>query len=124
MSPGACEPDREPVGQIEELRAALAHPFRDLPEVRTAARLDLDLGRDQLPDDVFVELRPLGARLQLLESVRELERLGIDERELLLHGDREVLPVLKGVPREADLLLGAQALSVTHVTSVFEVIPG
>ena len=41
-------------------------------------------------------------------------------RELLLDGDREVVPVLECLTRGADLLLGTEALCVTHVTSVNE----
>ena len=124
MRSRAGKPDAEAIGKIGQLRAPLAHPFRDLREVRAASRLDLDFGRDQLADEVLVDVGSLRAGLQLLEPVRELEGLGVDQSELLLDCDREVLPVLERVPREADLLVGAQALSVTHVASVFEVMPG
>src|SRR5262249_31350828 len=103
-----------------ELRSALGHPLGRLGEGEAAAGLDLDLGRDQLADEVLVELRARGRLFQLLEAVRELERVGIEERKLLLDRDGQVLGVLESIPGERDLLVGREALRVSHATIVFE----
>ena len=58
-----------------------------LGEVGAAAGAHLDLGGDQLADEVRLELGAARRRLQLLEAVDELERLGVEERELLLDRD-------------------------------------
>ena len=60
------------------------------------------------------ERRPPGRRLNLLETVREVQRLRIKERELLLDRDREVRRVLELRPRLGDLLLRRQPLLVAH----------
>ena len=39
---------------------------------------------------MLLERSPSRGRLDVLEAVREIERLGVDDRELLLDGDREV----------------------------------
>src|SRR5207253_2511106 len=85
MRPGGCEGDAELICKLRELRTTLGHPLRRLAEARAPSRLDLDLGGDQLADEVLVELRSGGAGLELLEAIRKLERLRIEERELLLH---------------------------------------
>src|SRR2546428_7599141 len=69
---------------------------------------------------MVVQLSAGRARLQLLEAVRELERLRIEQRELLLHCDREVLSRLERLVREADLLVGTSSLLIAHLTSVNE----
>src|SRR5205807_7823707 len=56
----------------------------------------------------------------LLEAVRELERVGVEEGELLLDRDREVLPVVECLAGEPDLLFRGQTPRVAHVTSVNE----
>ena len=58
-----------------DLRAALLHLRRRLLEAVAAAGADLDLGCDQLADDVVGEVGAIGGRLQLLEAVRQLERV-------------------------------------------------
>ena len=55
---------------------------------------------------MLVERRPLRRRLNLLVAVDEVERLGVEERELLLDRQGEVLPVREGVPGGGELLLG------------------
>src|SRR4029453_9485823 len=60
------------------------------------------------------------ALLQLFEAVRQLERLGVEECELLLDGDREVLSVLERLMRRANLLVRRQPLRIAHVASVSE----
>src|SRR5207237_7174965 len=61
-----------------------------------------------------LELRAGGGRLELLEPVRQLERLGVEERELLLDRDREVGRRLEPLPGERDLLGRGQTLLVAH----------
>ena len=70
-----------------DLRAALLHLRGRFLEAGAAAGADLDLGCDQLADDVLGEVGAIGGRLQRLEPVRELERLGVEERELLFDRD-------------------------------------
>ena len=73
-----------------------------------------------LADEMLVELRPGGRRLELLEAVRELERLRIQERELLLDRDGEVGPRVEGLAGEADLLVGRELLRVPHAPTLIE----
>ena len=87
---GRAERDPERLGELVQLRAPLAHPGGRFGEVLAAARSNLDLRRDQLADEVLLERGSLRGRLQLLEAVRQLERLWIEDRELLLDRDREV----------------------------------
>src|SRR3954465_9478820 len=122
MRAGRREPDVEAADELGELLPALRHLLGDLRKRRTASRLDLDLGGDQLADEVLVELGARGGALELLEAIRQLERLRIDELELLLDRDREVLPVLEGLAGGPDLLVRGQALSIAHVASVNEAI--
>ncbi len=123
VSAGGSEPDAESVGELAELRSALAHPLGRFPEVRAPAGLDLDFGSDQLPDEVLVELRPRSTGLELLEAIRQLEGVGIEQCELFLHRDGEVLSVLESLTCRPDLLVGSESLVVTHLTSVNEAIP-
>jgi hypothetical protein len=90
VSAGRAERQLLLTGKRVDLRAPLLHRRGRFLEPGTAARADLDLGGDQLADDVVGELRLLGSRLQRLEAVRQLERLGVEERELLFHGERQV----------------------------------
>ena len=66
-----------------------------LVERLAAAGLDLDLGGDQLADDVALEVGSRHGGQQLLEAVHEPERVRVEERELLLDREREVLAVLE-----------------------------
>jgi hypothetical protein len=52
--------------------------------------------------------------LQLLEAVRQLERLGVEKRELLLDGEGEVGAAVERVPCVRQQLLPRDALLVTH----------
>src|SRR5687767_6081618 len=72
---------------------------------------------------MLVELRAGGGGFQLLEAVRQLERLGIEQREFLLDREREIFRALEGLVRNADLLIRGQSLLVAHLTSVFEAMP-
>ena len=73
-----------------DLRAALLHLRGRFLKAGAAAGADLDFGGDQLTDDVLGELGAVGGRLQRLEAVRQLERLGVEQRELLFDRDRQV----------------------------------
>ena len=106
--------DSEAAGELLELCAPLADLHCRLGEARATARSDLDLGRDQLADEVLFERRPLRRGLELLEAVGETEGLRIENRELLLDRKGEVLPALVGLPREAELLLWGELLGVAH----------
>ena len=102
------------VDEAAKLLAAGAHERGGLGEALAAAGLDLDLGRDELADEVLLELGAARGGLHLLEAVDELERLGVEERELLLDGDGEVLAGLESLVRRAKLLVGAEPLRVAH----------
>ena len=53
---GRAERDPEPVRELGQLGAPLAQRLRRLGEALAAAGLDLDLGRDQLADEMRLEL--------------------------------------------------------------------
>ena len=75
--------------QREQPAAAVALALGRVGEGLTAPGPDLDLGVDQLAADRRGELVVgLGGVVQLLEAVLELERLRIEDRELLLDPDR------------------------------------
>jgi hypothetical protein len=108
------ERDLERVRELVQLSASLAHHLRGLCKVLAPARPHFDLRGDQLADQVLFELRALGGFLKILEAVRELERLGIEDGELLLDRHGEVRRRLELLAREGDLVLRAQALRVPH----------
>ena len=114
MRPRGAEQDVEAPGELEELAPPLGHGGGGFGERPALAGADLDLGRDQLADEVLGERRPLGARLQLLEAVDELQRGRVEDRELLLDRHREVAAGVEALARARDLLLGSQLLGVTH----------
>jgi hypothetical protein len=111
---GGSEGNAQRLGEPKELRAPLGEPGGRLLEVVATPGTDLDLGRDQLPDQVLLERRVLGGGLELLEAVGQPERLRVEDRELLFDGKREVPRRLVLLAREADLLLGSEALGVSH----------
>ena len=82
-----------------ELGAPLGERRRDVGERLLLAGLHLDLGRDQLADEVRLERRALRGGLHLLEAVHEVERRGVEERELLLDRDGEVLGGVEALAR-------------------------
>ena len=83
--------------------------------VSVAPRLDLDLGRDQLTGQVALESLSRRGRLDdVLEAVDELERVRVEERELLLDGDGEVVRSLESLPRLAQELVVRNSLCVAH----------
>src|SRR5439155_17730113 len=102
------------VRELVELRSSLGHLLRRLGERLGAACSHLYLRRDQLPDDVLLERRPLRRSLQLLEAVAQLERLAVEDRGLLLHRDREVRAALVRLEGGTDLLVRRQLLCVAH----------
>ena len=104
MRSGRSEQDAHGLDERAQLRAALGHRRRHVRERLLAAGTDLDLGGDQLADQVLLERRALCCRFDLLEAVREVERLRVEERELLLDGDREVRRLLELSPRSVYLL--------------------
>ena len=57
---------------------------------------------------------PARRGLHLLEAVRQVERVRVEERELLLDRDREVRRVLELLARERDLLVRREPLLVAH----------
>ena len=63
---------------------------------------------------MLLEGRPARRRLDVLEAVRQVERLGIEDRELLLDGDREVGRRLEPSARLRDQLVRRDALFVAH----------
>ena len=54
------------------------------------------------------------AACSVLEPVRQRERLGVEDGELLLDRDREIAGLLELLAREAKLLVRAEALRVSH----------
>ena len=80
MSARRAEDDLEARGELE-LPAPLRHGGRRLGERLAAPRAHLDLGRDQLTDEMGLERRADGSGRDLLEAVDETERLGVEDRE-------------------------------------------
>ena len=110
----AAEGDRELARDRVDLPAALSHRGRDLAEPRALARSHLDLGRDQLSDDVRRKVGLDRRRIDVLESVRQLQRLRIEERELLLDGDGQVGPGVERLARLREQLLPGNPLLLAH----------
>ena len=63
---------------------------------------------------MLAKRRPLGGGLHVLEAVDEVERDRIEQRELLLHGDREVGSGVEGLASRPDELVRRQSLRVAH----------
>ena len=108
-----------------ELRSALRHGGRNIRERLLLAGANLHLGGDELAHEVLLERRPTRGRLHVFEAVREVERVRIEDRELLLDGHREVGRSLELSPRLRDQLVGGDTLLVAHRrTTVVEVLAG
>ena len=104
MGPG--RPQRQPHAgdQLEQPRPALALAHDRLGEARGAPGADLDLGGDQLAGGrLGQQLVLLAGRLEVLETVRQLEADGIEDRELLLEPNREVGGGLESLAREVEI---------------------
>src|SRR4029077_4769218 len=56
--------------------------------------------------------------MQLLKAVRQRERLGVEDGDLLLDGDGEIGRLLELLFGEGELLLGVEALRVSHPTTL------
>jgi hypothetical protein len=96
VRPGRCQPDAALRREAEEAQAGVVLPGDRVGEGRPLSRPDLDLGRDQLSGDRVRERRVrAGGILELFEPLDEVERVGIEDLELLLDPDREVLGVLE-----------------------------
>ena len=102
------------VREAHELRAAVRRLRRRLGEGVAPAGAHLDLGRDQLADEIVRERAGQRSGLQLLEPIRQLERLGIEHRELLLDGEGEVGAAVERVACVRQQLLPRDALLVAH----------
>ena len=89
--PVGAEGHAQLVGELPQLGPPLGDSRHDLGERLAPAGPDLDLGRDQLPDEMRLELGALRGGLEVLEAVRQRESLGVDDRELLLDRNREIL---------------------------------
>ena len=76
--------------------------------------LDLDLGGDQLADEVRLEHRALRGGLHVLEPVDEPERCRIEQRELLLDRDGEVGAGLEALAGLGEELFVPDPLLVAH----------
>jgi hypothetical protein len=97
-----------------ELGAALGHRAGDVGERLLAPRPDLHLGGDELAHEMWLDRRPAGGGMDVLEAIRQVERALIEQRELLFDGDREVRRGLELLPRLRDQLVGGESLLVTH----------
>ena len=114
VRPGRGKTDPERVRERFELHTPLRHRRRDVGERLEPPGLDLDLGGDQLADEVRLEHGPLRRRLQLLEAVDEVERRRLEQRELLLDRNGEVGAALEPLACSVEELGVAQPLLVTH----------
>ena len=63
---------------------------------------------------MLLERRPASRRLDVLEPIGEVERLGVEDGELLLDRDGEVGRGLELLACERDELVRGEALLVTH----------
>ena len=109
VRPGRAEREPERLDEGRQLRAPLGERGRDVGERLLLAGLHLDLGRDQLADEVRLEDRALRRGLDLLEPVHEVEGLGVEERELLLDRDGEVLGGVEALARLGEKLFVRRA---------------
>ena len=109
-------PSAIPIGSTSacSCAAALGQRGRDVGERLATSRLDLDLGGDQLADEVRLEHRALRRGLHVLEPVDEPERCRIEQRELLLDRDGEVGAGLEGLAGLGEELFVPDPLLVAH----------
>ena len=95
-------------------RAALGEHAGHVGERLDAPGLDLDLGGDQLAGEVALGLGAARGVDDVLVAVDEIERVPVEERELLLDGDGEVVRRLEPLSRLAQELLVRHSLCVAH----------
>src|SRR5207237_6986875 len=76
MRAGGSDCDAVRIDERPELSPALGHAVGCHGEGLAAPRLDLDLGGDELADEMLVELGSRGGFLQLFETPGQLERVG------------------------------------------------
>ena len=114
MRPGRAENETERLDETAELIATLDEGGGSRDERLESARLDLRLGRDQLPGEVLLDNRPGGGLLNVLEPVDEVERRRVEKRELLLDGNREVRAGIEALACLAKELIVGNALFFTH----------
>ncbi len=106
--------DADAVGERAQLCAPLAELLGRLGERLAAAGAHLGLRGDQLADEMRLDLRAPRRVLQVLEAVDELEGRRVEQRELLLDGEREVRRRLEGRARRREQLLVADLLLLAH----------
>ena len=111
---GGAEHEAERLDERDELVAALGDRRRHVAKRLHAPCLDLDLRRDQLAREEPRTACPAAAAYDLLEAVDHVERVGLEERELLLDRDREVRGRLEPLAGLAQELVGGNALLVAH----------
>ena len=116
--PVARERDPARLDELAELLPALAEERSRVGEGVAAAGADLDLRRDQLADEMRLELGSPRRFLELLEAVDEAERLRVDQRELLLDGDREIGHRLERRAGLRQHLLVPELLLLAHAESL------
>ena len=75
MCPGRAEQEPHRLHERLQLGAALGHRGRHVRERLLAPRPDLDLGRDELADEVLLETGAARRRLDVLEAARQVERV-------------------------------------------------
>ena len=114
MRAGRTEAQVEAAGDGVELNPALFHPLGSLGEALAAPSSNLGLRGDQLANEVRLDVRPAPCGLNVLEPVRERERLRVEQRELLLDGERQVCAVLERLASGRELLVRGQPLFLAH----------
>ena len=114
MRPGAAEPDLKLACDGVQLDAPLRHRAHRLAEGLAAAGAHLDLGSDQLTDDVRRQVGLDRRAVELLEAVGQFERIEIEQRELLLDRDGQVGAGVELRARLRDELLPRDALFLAH----------
>jgi hypothetical protein len=99
MGAGGRQGQAHPLRHGEKPLPPLALAGDGIREALASPRADLDLRGDQLTGDrVDQQLVPPAGLAQVLEAMLELERLGVDDRELLLDPDGEVSGSLEDLP--------------------------
>jgi hypothetical protein len=111
---GGAEQEAHRLDERLQLPAALGHRAGHVGEGLLPPRPDLDLGSDQLADEMLLESGSARSGLHVLEPIREVERRRVEDGELLLDGDGEVRRRLEPSARLRDQLVRRDALFVTH----------